>query len=54
MGGLCNRMRTIASTIFLAKKFNLVPTIYWNNVQGLKANFNDLFNPIAADIAEVI
>lgn len=54
MGGLCNRMRTIASTIFLARKYNLIPTIYWNNVQGLKANFNDLFNPIPTNLAEVI
>lgn len=47
IGGLCNRMRAMASGIFLAQKFHLPATIYWNNASGLKADFQDLFQPIS-------
>jgi hypothetical protein len=53
-GGLCNRMRAIASGIFLAKSLNLPTTIYWNNCHGLKANFGDLFKPIAHKDIDII
>lgn len=53
-GGLCNRMRAIASGLFLAKELNLPVTIYWNNNNGLKANFNDLFSPIVHNNIEII
>lgn len=46
MGGLCNRMRAMASGIFLAQKFHLPASVHWNNATGLKADFQDLFLPI--------
>lgn len=45
-GGLCNRMRAIASGIFLSRQYNCQAAILWNNSEGLKADFNDLFMPI--------
>ena len=45
-GGLANRMRVIASAISLAQYYNLVPVILWNNTEGLKADFEDLFLPL--------
>ena len=46
VGGLCNRMRAISTGIAIAKKQGLKSVVYWNNCQGLKADFSDLFLPI--------
>lgn len=45
-GGLCNRMRAMASGIYLSRQVDTPVTIYWNNTQGLCADFHDLFLPI--------
>lgn len=52
--GLCNRMRAIASGIYIAKHYNAQSTIYWNWEDGLKADFNDLFLPIDNEISKVV
>lgn len=44
--GLCNRIRGIASAIFIANKLHANLTIRWNKEKGCKALFSDLFNPI--------
>ncbi len=46
-GGLCNRMRAIASALAVAKTYGCHSTIYWNNGSGLKADFAQLFKPLA-------
>ncbi len=48
-GGLCNRMRAIASGIFLMRYYHCHIHILWNNSNGLKADFQDLFSPINMD-----
>lgn len=53
-GGLCNRMRAIASGIFIADRLHTPATIYWNNSRGLKANFADLFCPINSPSVKLI
>lgn len=45
-GGLCNRMRAMATGVAIARHYNSKTTIYWNNCTGLKADFKDLFKPI--------
>lgn len=45
-GGLCNRMRAMATGIAIARHYQSQANIYWNNCPGLKANFSDLFKPI--------
>ena len=53
-GGLCNRLRAIATTIAIAKHYNCSLSIYWNNCIGLKANFADLFEPIHIEKVHLI
>lgn len=53
-GGLCNRMRSIVTAIAIAKKYNCPLTIQWNNSEGLRANFNELFKPINVLDVELI
>ena len=53
-GGLCNRLRAIATTIAIAKHYNCSLSIYWNNSRGLKANFADLFEPIHIEKVHLI
>lgn len=53
-GGLCNRMRAIASSIYLSKQMGCPATIYWNNTRGLCADFHDLFLPIQDRQIEVV
>ena len=49
-GGLCNSMRAMATGIAIAKHFQSQVVVYWNNDQGLKANFSDLFRKVSDDI----
>ena len=49
--GLCNRLRAIASSVYIAQKLNLPLRIFWNRYDGLNANFEDLFLPIPSAIA---
>lgn len=53
-GGLCNRLRAIATTIAIAKHYKCSLSIYWNNCIGLKANFADLFEPIHIEKVHLI
>ncbi len=45
-GGLCNRLRAIATGIAVAERYGCTSAIYWNNSAGLKADFCQLFKPI--------
>ena len=38
--GLGNRMRAIASGIYIGKKLNLSTKIYWNKTNNCNAHFN--------------
>ena len=42
-GGLCNRMRVMASGVYLAQKYGRTAIIHWNNTKGLRADFCQLF-----------
>lgn len=44
--GLGNRIRAIASGIYIAKKLKATSTIYWNVTRNCFASFHDLFQPI--------
>lgn len=44
--GLGNRMRAIASGIYVGRKLNLPTTIYWNKTNDCNAHFHELFNEI--------
>lgn len=45
-GGLCNRLRTIASAISLANELGQQLKIFWVKDDGLNCQFQDLFEPI--------
>ncbi len=53
-GGLCNRMRAIATGVAVAQRYNCSSTIYWNNSLGLKADFCQLFKPIPTTSIKLI
>jgi hypothetical protein len=44
--GLCNRMRSIESTLNLCEKYNKDLTIFWVKNQNLNCDFHSLFLPI--------
>ncbi len=50
-GGLCNRMRAIASGVYLAIQYHSTANVIWNVNDGLKAKFEDLFEPIPETLA---
>lgn len=52
MGGLCNRMRTIASAVKLAKKLNCKMKVLWVKYKALNAPFKSLFEPIPYPVIE--
>lgn len=52
MGGLCNRMRTIASAVKLAKKLNCKMKVLWVKDKALNAPFKSLFEPIPYPVLE--
>ncbi len=52
-GGLCNRMRAIATSISIAQRYHANLKIYWNNTIGLKADFSELFEPFQIPHIEV-
>ena len=53
-GGLCNRLRAIATGLAVAKNYHCPSVIYWNNSQGLKADYCELFKPIPQDDVKLI
>ena len=53
-GGLCNRLRAIATGVAVAKKYHCPSVIYWNNSLGLKADYCELFKPIPQDDVKLV
>lgn len=53
-GGLCNRLRAIATGVAVAKNYHCPSVIYWNNSLGLKADFCELFKPIPQDDVKLV
>ncbi|MGI6243580.1 MAG: hypothetical protein ACOYJK_08635 [Prevotella sp.] len=53
-GGLCNRMRAMATGVAVAKSFKASSYIYWNNDEGLKADFEELFQPIVTPKINIV
>ena len=53
-GGLCNRLRAIATGVAVAKSYHCPSVIYWNNSQGLKADYCELFKPIPQEDVKLI
>lgn len=43
IGGLCNRMRVMASTMQLAEQIGATPYVFWVRNRELNAHFKDLF-----------
>lgn len=52
-GGLCNRMRVIASAATLAEKYSEDITVIWRLDKGLYCNFSSLFCPIELEAGGV-
>jgi len=52
-GGLCNRMRAIASGVFLSQEHRLPAEIEWNIDNGLNACFEELFKPLPPSFASI-
>lgn len=48
--GLCNRMRTISSAIYIASKLSARIDIFWTKDSGCNVKFNELFEPINLNI----
>ena len=53
-GGLCNRLRAIATGVAVAKSYHCPSVIYWNNSLGLKADYCELFKPIPQDEVKMV
>jgi hypothetical protein len=49
IAGLCNRMRAIASGIYLSKKIGIPISIYWHKKNECLADFTELFQTIKLD-----
>lgn len=49
VGGLANRMRSIASALSLARDLNTGIHIIWFKDKGLNCRFTDIFEPIRSD-----
>lgn len=49
--GLCNRLRSVASCVQVAKRLDMQAVVHWNKVGNFYARFEDLFEPIpVADV----
>lgn len=54
-GGLCNRMRSIASGVYVAKKTGARAVVYWNRQRrGCNCRFDDLFEAVGVEGVEVV
>lgn len=53
LGGLCNRMRAMASGVHIAKRLDESITVYWNKNTECFADFSELFQPICMDDVKV-
>lgn len=54
IGGLCNRMRAVASAAWMAERLGAGVTVYWAVNQDCGAAFNDLFQPVEIPIIKVL
>ena len=45
IGGLANRMRAIASAVYLCRLSGSSLNVYWFRDKGLNASFAGIFNP---------
>lgn len=52
--GLCNRLRAIASCVYISKQLRLPLTVFWNQYEGLNAQFSQLFDPIDPNHAVLV
>lgn len=52
--GLGNRLRAIASGIYIARLLNANAVIYWNKTNDCFAGFSELFKPIALESVDLI
>lgn len=53
--GLCNRMRAMASGLYISQRYQLPLVVFWNRYKGLNATFSDLFeqlNPMLGVVKE--
>src|SRR5665647_3851278 len=53
IGGLCNRMRAMASGVYIARKLGCPVSVYWNENRECFADFSDLFQSILVDGASI-
>jgi hypothetical protein len=53
LGGLCNRMRAVASAIYLAQISNGSVSIHWQSNAECNAYFDELFEPIDLPFVQV-
>ncbi len=49
LGGLCNRMRAMASSVYVAQKLGCPISVYWNENKECFAEFSDLFQPVKVE-----
>lgn len=54
MAGLCNRMRAMASGVFVAKQLGRPAVVYWNKTVGCYARFDELFEPCSVTNVKVL
>lgn len=49
LGGLCNRMRAMASCVYISTKMGCPITVHWNKNKECYADFSDLFRPVMVE-----
>ena len=52
--GLCNRMRAMASGIWVAKQLKAEAVIYWHATKGCNCTFTDIFKPVEVPDIQII
>jgi Alpha-(1,6)-fucosyltransferase N- and catalytic domains len=53
LSGLCNRMRAMASGVYLAKELGIPISVYWRKNKDCFAAFTDLFKPVSINQVDV-
>ncbi len=54
IGGLCNRMRAMASAVWMAERLGGDVTVYWAVNRDCGAAFNELFQPVEMPVMRVL
>jgi len=52
--GLCNRMRAMASGVYLSEKHNFRCDVYWEKVEECFVNFDEIFEPVNLPNVKII